>query len=319
MPGRFWKTGTSWMLTFNRVDDARQEMGRPLAQTMAYYGDASEYCRRFTKAHYENFSVTSILLPREIRRHFWHIYAFCRRADDLADEIGDSQESLRLLNDWERQLQECTSGSATHPVFVALSETMETYGIPQQPFSALLSAFRQDRIVTRYEAHEDVLDYCRRSADPVGQLVLYLGQCHSPQTVPLSDRVCTGLQLANFCQDVAQDWDRGRIYLPQESCRRFGYTDAMFAGREANEAFRHVMRYEVERAREYLVSGCPLVDLLPKQLQRQVSLYIRGGLAILDSIRRINYDVWARRPTVGGWTKVWLVILAGCRANLPVR
>ena len=180
------------------------------------------------RRHYENFTVASRLLPRRLRQHVCNIYAYCRWADDLADEIGDPQRSLALLDWWETQLRDCYDGRAAHPVFIALSETIRKFDIPAEPFLDLLVAFRQDQRVTRYETIDQVLEYCRCSANPVGRLVLYLGRCHTPERARLSDSICTGLQLANFCQDVARDWDRGRIYLPQADCRRFGYDEAVF-------------------------------------------------------------------------------------------
>src|SRR5262249_5390131 len=157
-----------------------------------------------------------------LRPHFYAIYAFCRRADDLADETGDPQLSLSLLDDWQQQLDLCYAGQPQHPVFVALRETIEEFLIPPEPFVRLLTAFRQDQHVTRYATHADVLDYCRNSANPVGRLILYLGRCHDERRGALADSICTGLQLANFCQDVARDWAKGRIYLPCETLAAAG-------------------------------------------------------------------------------------------------
>ena len=154
----------------------------------------------------------------------------------------------------------------------------------------------------------NVLEYCRWSANPVGHLVLYLGECYSIERARLADSICTGLQLANFCQDVAGDWDRGRIYLPQADCRRFGYTEAMFARRECNEAFRRLMRVEVDRAEDFLHAGLPLVNLMPREFRLDVALFIHGGLAVLRAIRRQNYDVWTRRPRVSKMEKLRLFV-----------
>ncbi len=204
-------------------------------------GQSRQYCRRLAERHYENFTVASRLLPRRLRQHVCNIYAYCRWADDLADETGDPQRSLALLDWWEKLLRQCYQGQATHPVFVALSETIHEFNIPAEPFLDLLVAFRQDQQVTRYETIDQLLEYCRYSANPVGRMVLYLGRCHTPERARLSDSICTGLQLANFWQDVARDWDRGRIYLPQADCRRFGYDEGCFARRECNEAFRQLL------------------------------------------------------------------------------
>jgi squalene synthase HpnC len=268
------------------------------------------YCRRLAKRHYENFTVASRLLPRRLRQHFYNVYAYCRWADDLADETGDRRRSLALLNWWERQLRDCYAGRTVHPVFVALAETIRRFEIPVEPFLDLLVAFRQDQRVTRYETLDQLLEYCRYSANPVGRLVLYLGRCYTPQRVRLADSVCTGLQLANFWQDVARDWDRGRVYLPQVDCRRFGYHEEDFAGRACNQAFRRLLAAQVEQAAGLLRRGLPLVGLMPPELQLDVALFIHGGLAILKAICRQDYDVWTRRPVVSRMKK--LRILADC-------
>jgi squalene synthase HpnC len=260
------------------------------------------------EGHYENFTVASRLLPRLLRQHVCNVYAYCRWADDLADEIGDSGRSLMLLDWWEGQLRECYAGRAVHPVFVALGETIREFGIPCEPFCDLLAAFRQDQRVTRYETFEDLLGYCRCSADPVGRLVLYLGRCHTPERVQLSDRICTGLQLANFWQDVARDWAKGRIYLPLADCRRFGYDEAAFARREVNDAFRHLLAFEVERADGFLRGGLPLASDMARGLRLPVALFAHGGLVTLEAIRRQNYDVWTRRPTVSKLDKLRLLV-----------
>ena len=268
------------------------------------------YCRRLAKEHYENFTVASRLLPRRIRPHFCNVYAYCRWADDLADETGDPQRSLELLDWWEGQLRDCYAGKTVHPVFVALAETVRQFEIPVEPFVDLLVAFRQDQRVTRYETFDQLLEYCRYSANPVGRLVLYLGRCCTPQRVRLSDSICTGLQLANFWQDVARDWDRGRIYLPQVDCRRFGFQEEDFARGECNQAFRRLLAAQAEQAEGWLRRGLPLVGLMPSELRLDVALFIHGGLAILDAVRRQDYDVWTRRPVVSKMKK--LRILAGC-------
>jgi len=254
--------------------------------------------------------VASWFLPRRLRRHFYNVYAYCRWADDLADEVFSPRQSLALLDWWEGQLRECYAGRTRHPVFCALAETIERFNIPMDPFLDLLVAFRQDQRQRRYETFADVLQYCRYSANPVGRLVLYLAECHTPDRVHLSDSICTGLQLANFCQDVARDWHRGRVYLPLSDCARFGYEEAMFARGEFNEAFRKLMVASVDRAEGFLREGVPLVGRVPWELRLDVALFIHGGLAILAAVRRQNYDVWARRPTVSRMTG--LRLLARC-------
>lgn len=266
------------------------------------------YCRQLAHQHYENFTVASRLVPRRLRQHVCNVYAYCRWADDLADEIGDPQRSLALLEWWEKQLSECYLGHAVHPVFITLAETIRQFNIPAEPFANLLVAFRQDQRVTRYETVDQLLDYCRYSANPVGRLVLYLGGCHTPERARLSDSICTGLQLANFWQDVARDWDNGRIYLPQIDCRRFGYDETGFARREPSEAFRRLLATEVDQAERFLREGMPLAAQMSPGLQVPVALFVQGGLAALEAIRRQNYDVWTRRPTVSKLEKLRLLV-----------
>ena len=272
--------------------------------------ESRQYCRRLARRHYENFTVASWLLPRHTRQHFSNVYAYCRWADDLADEAQSPEESLALLDWWERELRACYRGQTVHPVFVALDETIRQFEIPPDPFADLLVAFRQDQRTARYETLDGLLEYCRYSANPVGRLVLYLGGCHDRRRAHLSDCISTGLQLANFWQDVARDWDRGRIYLPRARLERFGYDETMFARRESNEAFRRLLAAEVSEAEGWLRRGEPLVGMVPRWLKLEVALFIHGGLAILEAIRRREYDVWSRRPVVSRLEK--LRIMAQC-------
>jgi squalene synthase HpnC len=260
--------------------------------------EAQNYCRALARRHYENFPLASWLLPRRLHQHFFNVYAYCRWADDLGDEIGDRQRSAELLAWWRRELDECYAGSVRHPVFVALRDTISQFSIPRQPFEDLISAFEQDQRVHEYETFTQLRDYCRRSADPVGRIVLYLCGCFTDAYAHLSDSICTGLQLANFWQDVARDFDIGRVYLPRETRRQFGYSDEDLRERRTNEAFLNVMRFEVARARQHLLDGLPLVEVLPGRLQIDIELFARGGLSILDQIERIGYRVWERRPAI---------------------
>jgi squalene synthase HpnC len=268
---------------------------------------ARAYCRRLTLGHYENFAVASLLLPRRLIRHFHAVYAYCRWADDLADEAGGGDHALELLAWWRGQLLACYDGRPTHPVFVALQPTIKQFRIPRQPFLDLLSAFEQDQRVKRYQTYEQLLDYCRRSADPVGRLVLYLGEAFDETRACLSDHICTALQLANFWQDVSRDFDIGRVYLPEEDRRRFGYGDDDLGACRFTPAFAELMRFEVGRTRELFGRGRPLLELVPAELRIDVELFLRGGLAVLDKIERCGYDVWARRPVVSKWDRVTLL------------
>lgn len=288
---------------------ARFGPGAPGARPLSR-DQAAAYCRRLARGHYENFTVASWLLPRRLRPHFFAIYAYCRWADDLADETAGALESLALLDWWQVELERCYAGEAEHPVFVALAATIREFSIPREPFARLLAAFRQDQRVTRYATPEDVLGYCQNSANPVGQLVLYLARCHDERRGELSDAICTGLQLANFCQDVARDWTKGRVYLPQSTLVRAGYTEAMFARREHNDAFRRAMREEVDRAERYLRAGEPLVERMPRDLRLDVALFVAGGLAVVRAIRELDYNVWRTRPTISKRKR--LQLLAGC-------
>ena len=260
--------------------------------------DAQAYSRQLAQSHYENFPVATWLLPRRLHQHFYNVYAFCRWADDLGDEIGDSEESLRLLGWWREELAACYRGEPRHPVFVALRPTVERFQIPSQPFEDLISAFEQDQRVTEYETFAQLRDYCRRSADPVGRIVLALCESTTEQNLAWSDSICTGLQLANMWQDVARDLDIGRIYLPREDRARFGYDKAALSARTTNSAFLDLMRFQVDRAKRLLEDGLPLAHAMPGRLKFDIELFAQGGLAILREVERIGYRVWDERPVL---------------------
>jgi squalene synthase HpnC len=268
---------------------------------------ARAYCRELAETHYENFSVATLLLPRRLATHFHAVYAYCRWADDLGDETGGGAEALRLLAWWREELLHCYDGTPRHPVMVALRPTIRRFGIPSTPFLDLLTAFEQDQHVKEYESYEQLLGYCRCSANPVGHLVLHLCEAYNEENAGLSDRVCTGLQLANFWQDVARDYDIGRVYLPAEDRRRFGYGDADLRARRFTPAFAELMRFEVERARRLFAEGRALVPRMPADVQLDIELFIRGGEAILRHIEALGYNVWERRPTVPRWQKAALL------------
>ncbi len=278
---------------------------------------ARRYCRRVARSHYENFTVAHLLLPRKLRQHLANVYAYCRWADDLADESANPRQGLALLDWWERELRACYAGQSWHPVFVALAETIRTFDLPIDPLVDLLVAFRQDQRVTRYETFDDLLGYCRYSANPVGRLVLHLGRCATPGRIALSDRICTGLQLVNFWQDVARDFDRGRIYLPKFECRRFGYGELDFAARGMNDAFRRLLASQVEHAEGLLRQGESLVPRMPRELRLQVALFVHGGLAVAEAIRRQRFDVWTQRPRLSTIDKSRLFV--HCWWTLPRR
>lgn len=268
---------------------------------------ARSYCAWLTRSHYENFSVASVLLPRRLLPHFHAVYAYCRWADDLADAVGDQAESLRLLHWWREELIALYAGRPRHPVMVALQGTVQKFAIPITPFEDLLSAFEQDQRVTEYETFSELHAYCRRSANPVGRIVLHLFGCPTPERMALADAVCTGLQLANFWQDVSRDWDMRRLYLPHEDRERFGYLHEDLHARRCTPAFRELMRFQVERARDFLHRGHPLVDHVPRPVQLDLELFVQGGLTILDAITQQDYDVWTHRPVVSKWDKLRLL------------
>lgn len=272
--------------------------------------EARAYCQRLARSHYENFSVASFFLPRNLRQHFFNVYAYCRISDDLGDEVSDPAASLQLLDQWQSELDACYEGEPRHPVFVALAETVRKCDIPKHEFSDLLTAFRQDQSITRYPTFNDLLGYCRNSANPVGHLVLYVCGYRDPERQQLSDYTCTALQLANFWQDVSVDYAKGRIYLPLEDLRRFGVSEDDIR-RERNSApFREMMRFEVERAREWFRQGLPLSAKVNRELAIDIELFSRGGLEILNAIERQDYAVLGRRPVISKPRKLVLVARA---------
>ena len=263
--------------------------------------EAEVYCTTLARTHYENFPVVSWLLPMRLHQHFYNVYAFCRWADDLGDEVGDPVIARELLAWWRIELNDCYAGRVRHPVFVALRQTIQQFAMPPEPFTDLISAFEQDQAVREYETFDQLLDYCRRSANPVGRLVLRMGECDTPQNVAWSDSICTGLQLANFWQDVARDAAIGRTYLPREDRVRFGVTDSQFQLRQSTLEFTALLKHEVDRAREFLRAGLPLVGAVPSWLQMEIDLFIHGGLRILQEIETIQFRVWEHRPRVSKW------------------
>lgn len=272
--------------------------------------EAREYCAHLARTHYENFSVATWFLPRRLRQHFFNVYAYCRISDDLGDEVGDSAASLALLDQWQRELDACYAGSPRHPVFVALAETVRQCAIPKHEFSDLLIAFRQDQTVTRFETFNDVLGYCRYSANPVGHLVLYLCGYRDPERQQLSDYTCTALQLANFWQDVSVDYGKGRIYLPLEDLRRFGVSEDDIACRQNTPAFCAMMKFEVERAHAWFRQGSPLAGKVDRELAIDLELFTRGGQEILRAIQEQGYAVLGNRPAISKPRKLALVARA---------
>jgi len=279
--------------------------------------EARAWCRELAESHYENFHVASWFLPEALRPHFHAIYAYCRVSDDLGDEVGDTAQSLALLDLWGRELDACYEGRARHPVFVALAETIRACSIPKEPFADLLTAFRQDQVVTRYATKQDVLGYCRYSANPVGRLVLYVCGYADEERFRLSDATCSALQLANFWQDVRVDFAKGRVYLPQEEMRRFGVSDETIARGVATPEFRGLLRHEVDFARRLFYEGLPLIGMVGRDLAVDLDLFSRGGLEILNAIEHRDFDVLSARPAISRRTRLQLALRAVSGKFLP--
>jgi squalene synthase HpnC len=276
--------------------------------------EAEAYTRWLATHHYENFHVVSFLLPKRLHQDFYNVYAFCRWADDLGDEIGDPAESLRLLAWWRTELEAMYQGQVHHPVFVALEGTARKYQLPIQLFSDLISAFEQDQRVTRYQNWDELFDYCRCSANPVGRLVLRLCGYDDANRDRLSDATCTALQLANFWQDVTVDYLKDRVYLPLDLFAKHGYALEDLAAGRFNPAFQAVMREAVEVTHGLFLEGLPLIKMVNRRLALDLELFSRGGMHVLKKIEQQNYNVLAARPTVSKADRLGLVAHALLRA-----
>jgi squalene synthase HpnC len=286
----------------------------PEAQGLAYSAEeAAAYTRWLAGRHYENFHVVSFLLPRRLHQDFYNVYAYCRWADDLGDEIGDRDESLKLLAWWRAELDAMYAGRATHPVFVALLGTVRRHAIPRQPFADLIQAFVQDQTVARYRDWEELFGYCRYSANPVGRLVLHLCGYSDAERQRLSDATCTALQLANFWQDVTVDLLKDRVYIPLDAMERHGYTVEELCARRFTPAFREVMREAVEKARELFLEGLPLSGMVNRRLALDLDLFSRGGMRVLEKIEQRDYDVLAARPAISKAERVRLLLASLAR------
>jgi len=269
--------------------------------------EAQAYTRWLATRHYENFNVASWLLPKELHQHFYNLYAYCRWADDLGDEIPVRGRALELLDWWERELDSCYEGRPSHPVFVALRETIVAKDVPKQPFADLLKAFRQDQAVKRYPTWDAVLDYCVYSANPVGRLVLYLCGYRDEERQRLSDATCTALQLANFWQDVSRDLEIGRIYIPLDRAAAHGLSEQDIVGRKFDARYVSLMKELIEYTRALFGKGMPLVKKVEGKLSVDLEMFSRGGLAVLDSIEAMGYDTLHRRPEVSKVKQVGLL------------
>lgn len=272
---------------------------------------AQEWCRAYARGRDENFTVVSWFLPRDLRPHFFALYAYCRWTDDLGDEAEGDR--LALLDTWERDLRDCCAGRRTTPLFVALGATIDRHGIPEGPFLRLIEANRMDQRMTSFETYGELDRYCAHSATPVGQMVLAVLGYRDEERIRLSDATCTALQLANFWQDVSRDIAIGRVYIPAEDMRRFGYDAAGLHAGVVDDAFRALMAYEVDRARALFAEGRALEALVDRRARTDVRLFRLGGEAVLDAIERADYDVLSSRPRVPKAKKAWMALANGLR------
>ena len=271
---------------------------RQSSSTTRAVATAYAHCEALTRAHYENFPVGSVLVPKAMRPHVCSIYAFARTADDFADEPGlDARERLVLLADWEARLKACLA-HPDGPIFTALAETIRAYDLPVQLLEDLLAAFRMDVAIHRHQTHGDLLAYCAFSANPVGRLILHLFGYRGERYAQHSDALCSALQLVNFWQDIAIDFSRGRIYIPQDDLDRFGIAIADLREQRVTPQFRALMDALITRTYTLFQAGYPLLNAVHGRLRYELRLTYLGGMHILDKIRRNGYDIFRRRPTI---------------------
>ena len=291
-----------------------------------------EYCERFTKTSYENFTVGSFLLPRSKRKHICAIYSYCRIVDDIGDEssnrfpfltyinfdvdwesMDETSKRLALLEYWESELELCYSDVPNNPVMYALQDTIKLFDIPCDLFKKLIDANKLDQINTRYGTFEDLLQYCKYSANPVGRIFLYLFGYNDRIRQSLSDSTCTGLQLVNFWQDIGRDVNKGRIYIPAEDMSYFGYSEHDLISGLENEAFRNLIEFQMDRTMSYLVEGSQLANIVTGACKLDVALFTRGGVEIANLIRRSNYQVLKSRPRLSTGRRSLLVLKSTLR------
>ena len=271
---------------------------------------AERFCRRLATTHYENFLVASIFLPRRMRQPFYTVYAFCRHADDLADHSPTPEIATKKLLAWRRQLADCFSGEATHPIFIALRAITGRFNLRIDPFDKLLTAFLQDQSKVSYQDFDELLDYCQYSANPVGRIVLRLADADSDHNVRLSDSICTGLQLVNHWQDVARDFHAGRVYLPKDDAKRFAVDLEVLDCSDQRQRFCRLIQFQCERSSVFLQDGLSLPNQVPRWLANDIRLFVHGGLATLEAIARVDYDVLKVRPKVSRFKQMRLLAAA---------
>ncbi len=283
--------------------------------------DSFKYCERLARMHYENFPVGAVLIPKKLRPHVWAIYAFARRADDIADEDFFEADRIPALEAWEALLIESIQGRVNHPIFIALKESLRRFDLPVQLFKDLLTAFKMDVTIKRHAQFKDLLFYCHHSANPVGRLILLLFGYREEKLMLLSDKICTALQLANFWQDIAVDLKKNRIYLPQEDLAQFQYSEAELFQKSFNPNFKALMEFQVQRTEEMFKEGADLVKHLKGRLKWEIKCIILGGMKILSKIRELNFNTLAQRPAISKKEKLQLLMksLFGFRQALQPR
>ncbi|KAA1260331.1 All-trans-phytoene synthase [Rubripirellula obstinata] len=297
----------------------KAELVEGLTTQLASVRHAESLTRALAGMHYENFLVASVLLPRRLRQPFFNVYAYCRIADDLADESSSPSVATERLQTLRQHFDAAIAGSPTSNLFLALTKTMQEFDLPPDPFHHLLDAFEQDQIKTRYQDFDELLHYCQRSANPVGRIVLKLADCCNEETESLSDDICTGLQLANHWQDVGRDFAIGRIYLPMDRWDEFGVDESMFGtpGEAAQLStpmpLRRMIEAQCDLAQQYLDRGLSLADRVPKWIAADIKLFAHGGLQTLAAIRKVDYDVLAVRPKVSKTVQIKLIAKAMLR------
>ncbi|MHB1100144.1 MAG: squalene synthase HpnC, partial [Burkholderiales bacterium] len=259
--------------------------------------------------HYENFPVASIALPKSMRKPVSLIYAFARQADDFADEgERNREERIFLLNGFRLELERIRSRKEPETaLFAELSTVIRQYGLPLEPFHDLLDAFAQDVDKKRYENFTELASYCEKSANPVGRLLLILYGVDSERNRFYSDKICSSLQLINFLQDVEIDYAMGRIYLPQDEMMRFGISESDIASRHAGQSWQALMAFQADRARKMMLEGAPLAKIMKGRLSFEMKLIVLGGLAVLDKLEKVSWDVYRNRPRLE--RRDWLQLL----------
>lgn len=258
--------------------------------------EAYAHCMKLARAHYENFPVASLLIPKRLRKHIAAIYAFARTADDFADEPQFSGQRMERLYEWKERLNAAVRGQAEHPIFLAIADTLNNFAIPNCLLHDLLTAFKMDVVTNRYATFDGLLGYCRYSANPVGRLVLFLMGYPAPKLLEYSDAICTALQLTNFWQDVFIDLGKDRIYIPREDMTRFRYSEAQLKEKIINTQFRRLLHFEVQRTQQLFWQGAPLLKVLPGRLGMEIKMTWLGGMNILKKIIKVNADVLNHRP-----------------------